>query len=50
MSLITPSVTPQIEGLSDDKMSELIALRKVKKLCLSYVSSTNILTSHHPFI
>jgi len=43
MSLITPSVTPPIEGSSDDKMSKLIALRKEKTMCLSSVSSTNIL-------
>jgi len=46
MSLISPSVMPQIEGLSDDEMSELIVLRKEKKLCVSSVSSTNIL--HQP--
>jgi len=43
MSLMTPSGMPLIEGLSDDEMSELIALHKEKKLCLSSVSSTNIL-------
>jgi hypothetical protein len=43
MSLITPSVTPQIEGLSDDEMSELITLCQEKKLCLSSVSSMEII-------
>ena len=33
----------QLEGLSDDEISELITLRKEKRLCLSSVSSTNIL-------
>jgi hypothetical protein len=47
MSLITPCVTPQIEGLSDDEMSELIALCQEKKLCLSSVSSTNVLYPGH---
>jgi len=46
LSLKTPSVTPTIEVLSDDEMSELIALRKETKLCLSSVSSINIL--HQP--
>ena len=43
MSLITPSVTPPIEDLGDDKMSKLIALRKEKNLCLFSVSLTNVL-------
>jgi len=47
MSLISPSVTPQIEGFSDDEMSELIALCQEKKLCLSSVSSTNVLYPGH---
>ena len=50
MSFITPSVELQIEGLSDNEMFELIAFRKEKKLCVPSVSSTNILTSHRPFI
>jgi len=46
MSSINLSVMPSLEGLSDDEMSELLTLHKEKKLCLSSLSSTNVL--HQP--